>query len=148
MDNAKPRWMADEQGFIYWYNRRWYEYMGTTFAEVEGWGWRQVHHPAHVERVVERITHSWRTGEAWEDAFPLRGADGQYRWFLSRATPILDGDGRIKRWFGTNTVVTATKKLEEFQSLLIENKKQSVIGLCPARSPGADIRRGLASSPQ
>lgn len=112
-------WMADEQGWIYWYNRRWYEYTGTTPKEMEGWGWRKVHHPEHVDRVVERIRHSWETGEPWEDTFPIRGADGRYRWFLSRAIPIRDVDGQIKCWFGTNTDITEKQKAEEFQALLI-----------------------------
>ena len=112
-------WMADQKGWIYWYNRRWFEYTGTTLDEMEGWGWRKVHHPDHVDRVVERIKHSWQTGEPWEDTFPLLGADGQYRWFLSRATPLRDAHGRVTHWFGTNTDITEKQKVEEFQSLLI-----------------------------
>lgn len=112
-------WIADEKGWIYWYNRRWYEYTGTTFDQMAGWGWRSVHHPEHVDRVVERIQHSWDTGEPWEDTFPLRGADGQYRWFLSHAEPIRDADGRVIRWFGTNTDITERQKREDFQKLLI-----------------------------
>ena len=112
-------WMADPQGWIYWYNRRWYEYTGTKLEEMEGWGWRKVHHPDHVARVVERIQQAWTSGEPWEDVFPLRGADGEYRWFLSRAVPIRDADGRIKCWFGTNTDITEQRKIEEFQQLLI-----------------------------
>lgn len=99
-------WMADAQGWIYWYNQRWFDYTGTTLEEMQGWGWKQVHHPDHVERVVERIQHSWDTGEPWEDTFPLCGRDGEYRWFLSRALPIRDASGSIVRWFGTNTDIT------------------------------------------
>ena len=112
-------WMADAKGWIYWYNRRWYEYTGTTLKEMEGWGWRKVHHADHVGRTVARIQRAWDTGEPWEDTFPLRGADGQYRWFLSRAMPIRDSAGRVTRWFGTNTDVTEQHKREELQKLLI-----------------------------
>jgi PAS domain S-box-containing protein len=99
-------WMADAKGWIYWYSRRWFDYTGTTLEEMQGWGWKQVHHPDHVERVVQRIQQSWDSGEAWEDTFPLRGKDGEYRWFLSRALPICNADGQIVRWFGTNTDIT------------------------------------------
>jgi PAS domain S-box-containing protein len=105
-------WMADAEGAIYWYNQRWYEYTGTTLAEVRGWGWTAVHHPDHVARVVERIQHSWNTGDPWEDTFPLRGKDGRYRWFLSRAQPIRDADGKIVRWFGTNTDINELREAE------------------------------------
>ena len=128
MANALPQlaWMADETGWIYWYNRRWYEYTGTDLEAMKGWGWRKVHHPDHVERVVERISHSWETGEPWEDTFPLRGTDGHYRWFLSRATPLRDAKGRITRWFGTNTDITANREREEFQTLLVSEVSHRV----------------------
>ena len=87
-------WTADAKGWIYWYNQRWYDYTGTTLEEMQGWGWKKVHHPDHVDRVVERVQRSWDTGEPWEDTFPLRGKDGEYRWFLSRALPIRDERGQ------------------------------------------------------
>ena len=106
-------WMADEKGWVFWYNQRWYDYTGTTLQEMQGWGWQQVHHPDHVARVVEKIRHCFATGEIWEDTFPLRGKDGTYRWFLSRAIPIRDEHGVVMRWFGTNTDITEQKHLEQ-----------------------------------
>jgi PAS domain S-box-containing protein len=106
-------WMAKADGWIFWYNQRWYECTGTTIEEMRGWGWQKVHHPEHVARVVERIRHSFETGEPWEDTFPLRGKDGQYRWFLSRALPIRDTGGRIVRWFGTSTDISEQRRTED-----------------------------------
>lgn len=105
-------WMADASGWIFWFNRRWFEYTGTTLEEMQGWGWRQVHHPDHVDRVVAKISHCFRTGEPWEDTFPLRGRQGEYRWFLSRALPIRDDFGNILQWFGSNTDITELKQAE------------------------------------
>jgi PAS domain S-box-containing protein len=106
-------WMADETGGTFWYNQRWYEYTGTTLQEMEGWGWQKVHHPDHVQRVTEKFRHHLQTGETWEDMFPLRGIDGNYRWFLSRAIPIRDESGNVVRWFGTNTDITEQRNAEE-----------------------------------
>ena len=106
-------WMADEQGSIFWYNQRWFDYSGTTLEDMEGWGWQKVHHPDHVQRVVDKIRHCFQTGEVWEDTFPLRGRDGNYRWFLSRAVPIHNEQGKVFRWFGTNTDVTEQREAEE-----------------------------------
>jgi PAS domain S-box-containing protein len=99
-------WMTDASGFIFWYNQRWFDYTGTTLEQMQGWGWKDVHHPDHIDRVVERWSDHLSRGEVWEDTFPLRGKDGQYRWFLSRAVPIRGADGKVTRWFGTNTDVT------------------------------------------
>jgi PAS domain S-box-containing protein len=111
-------WMADETGSIFWYNQRWFNYTGASLEEMRGWGWKKVHHPDHLDRVVKKISHCFETGEFWEDTFPLIGKDGQYRWFLSRAVPIRDEQGNVVRWFGTNTDVTEQLKLQE------ENQKQ------------------------
>jgi PAS domain S-box-containing protein len=121
-------WMADEKGLIYWFNQRWYDYTGYTLDDMQGWGWEKVHHPEHLERVVKRLQHSWDTGENWEDTFPIKGKDGEYNWFLSRALPIRDKDGNIIRWFGTNTNITKQKSNEEdlaYRTALLEAYHQA-----------------------
>jgi len=105
-------WMADPQGGIIWYNQRWYDFTGTTFSEMEGWGWQNVAHPEHLARVVAHFRECIQAGTPWEDTFPLRSRTGTYRWFLSRALPIRNPAGRIVRWFGTNTDITEQLETE------------------------------------
>ena len=105
-------WMADERGSIFWYNQRWFDYSGTTLEEMAGCGWQTVHHPDHVRRVVDNISRCFQNGELWEDTFPLRGRDGNYRWFLSQAVPIRDSEGKVLRWFGTNTDISVREEAE------------------------------------
>jgi PAS domain S-box-containing protein len=119
-------WTADRSGWIYWYNKRWHDYTGTTLEEMQGWGWQNVHHPEHVDRVVERIKQSFETGTPWEDTFPLRGRDGNYRWFLSRALPIRNDTGEVIRWFGTNTDVTEQIEAENALRELNDNLEERV----------------------
>jgi PAS domain S-box-containing protein len=113
--NSIPQlaWMADPGGTVFWYNQRWYDYTGTTLEEIRGAAWQKLHHPEHVTRVVQGLQHSWDTGEPWEDTFPLRGKDGDYRWFLSRSVPIYDSHGKIARWFGTCTDISRQMATEE-----------------------------------
>lgn len=96
-------WMADGNGWIFWYNQRWYDYTGTTLREMQGWGWDKVHHPNHIDRVVAFVKEAWKKPEPFEMTFPLRGADGLFRWFITRVEPILNERGEITRWIGTNT---------------------------------------------
>lgn len=104
-------WMAHPDGHIFWYNLGWYEYTGTTLQQMQGWGWESVHDPETLPRVKERWTNSIRTGTPFEMEFPLRGADGIFRWFLTRIRPVRDQEGRITRWFGTNTNVDEQRRL-------------------------------------
>jgi len=116
-------WRTNAFGDIEWYNRRWYDYTGTTFEDMKGWGWQSVHHPDHLPRVMEHFKEALAGGRAWEDSFPLRGADGRYRWFLSRAMPIRDlpdardPDGAVTGWFGTNTDITDLRAAQEEATL-------------------------------
>jgi PAS domain S-box-containing protein len=123
-------WMADEQGQIFWYNQRWFDYTGTTFEEMAGWGWRKVHHPDHVQAVVDKISRCFITGEIWDDTFPLRGRDGKYRWFLSRAVPIRDARGKVVRWFGTNTDISERKESELHQEQM-ESRYRGLLEAAP-----------------
>ncbi|MDR3668301.1 MAG: PAS domain S-box protein [Ignavibacteriaceae bacterium] len=114
-------WMTDESGYIFWYNKRWYDYTGTTFEEMQGWGWEKVHHPDHIDRVMKIWTGALKEGKPWEDIFPLRSKNGEYGWFLSRAMPIRDDNGKILRWFGTNTDITERMKYEDALKEAYEN---------------------------
>jgi PAS domain S-box-containing protein len=104
-------WMADANGGRFWYNHRWLDYTGMTLEDAQGSGWMKVHHPDHVDRVVKGVRQACATGEPWEDTFPLRSKTGEYRWFLSRAVPIRDAEGKIIHWFGTSTDVTEREQL-------------------------------------
>ncbi len=118
-------WTCDQLGNVTWYNQRWLDYTGMTLKEMEGWNWSKVQHPDHLDRVVQGVKRSRDTGEIWEDTFPLRGKDGKYRWFLSRAIPIVDAGGNVVRWFGTNTDITESKLSEE---ALIKSEKLAAAG--------------------
>ena len=86
-------WIANGDGYIVWYNRRWHEYCGTTPEEMEGWGWQSVHDAQLLPQVMEKWTASIATGEPFEMTFPLRGADGRFRPFLTRIQPVRDSSG-------------------------------------------------------
>ncbi|MDP4022934.1 PAS domain-containing protein [Methylobacterium sp. NEAU 140] len=105
-------WLARGDGHLYWYNRRWLDYCGTTQAAMAGWGWRSVHDPAELPRVMAVWAEAVATGEPFEMVFPLRGADGVFRPFLTRIVPLRDATGRVARWFGVNTEIGAQVRAE------------------------------------
>jgi signal transduction histidine kinase len=80
---------------------------------MAGWGWQAVHDPAVLPDVMARWQASIASGTAFEMTFPLRGADGRFRRFLTRVTPLRGAEGRVVRWFGTNTDVEAERGARE-----------------------------------
>ena len=115
MVDAIPQlaWTASANGAVFWYNQRWYDYTGTTPAEMEGDGWQKLHDPALLPKVMERWKDSLSTGFPFEMEFPLRAADGHYGWFLTRVLPFRDSTGKITHWFGTNTDLSQKRAAEE-----------------------------------
>ena len=104
-------WIAKADGYIYWYNERWYAYTDTTPEQMEGWGWESVHDPKVLPKVLEQWKASIATGQMFDMEFPLRGADGIFHPFLTRVLPLKDAEGHIIQWFGTNTDVTERKRV-------------------------------------
>ena len=123
---AQLAWMADETGWIFWYNKRWYEYTGTTPEQMEGWGWQSVHDPAALPGVLAQWQQSIATGEPFDMEFPLRGADGRFRPFLTRIAPVKDAGGHVEYWFGTNTDISEIRKAQDALFKLNETLEQRV----------------------
>ncbi len=149
-------WMAEPDGWIYWYNQQWYDYTGTTFEEIQGWGWEKVHHPDHIKRVLTFVQEAWSKCETWELTFPLRGADGKYRWFLTRACAIKDENDQVIRWIGTNTNIDDRKRAEDalqYQNYLTQSITDNatvglfmmdVNGICTFMNPAAEEISGYS----
>lgn len=106
--------VADAQGAITYFNKRWYEYIARSEPGTEGWGWagESIHHPDDLQRTIATWKESLATGKPYEVEYRLkRGSDGMYRWHLGRAIPIRDENGNIVRWYGTNTDIHEYKML-------------------------------------
>src|ERR1039457_2707130 len=108
-------WTANADGWILWYNQRWYDFTGKTPEEMEGWGWQSVHDPAVLPVVLEGWKKAIAAGEPFEMVFPLRAADGKFHPFLTRVMPVRDATGQVIRWFGTNTDITGQRRGDQFR---------------------------------
>jgi PAS domain S-box-containing protein len=106
-------WTAQPDGSIDFYNKGWYEYTGTSFAEMEGWGWESLHDPINAALIRDRWKHSLATATPFEMEFPLRGKDGNYRTFLTRIDPLFDEAGKLIRWIGIGTDIQDQKNALE-----------------------------------
>ncbi|WP_185965154.1 sensor histidine kinase [Glacieibacterium frigidum] len=107
-----PCWMANADGYIFWYNRRFYDYTGTTPDQMAGWGWRSIHDPDMLPAVMAKWTGAIERGERFEMTFPLRAADGSFRPFLTRVEPVRNANGTVVRWYGVNSDVSGEVQLE------------------------------------
>jgi PAS domain S-box-containing protein len=107
-------WIARTDGSNEFGNRRWQEYTSLSHESTVGWGWQDAIHPTDLRRHWEKWYASLASGEPFENEVRYRrAADGEYRWFLSRAVPLHDEQGKILRWYGVSTDIEDRKRAEE-----------------------------------
>jgi PAS domain S-box-containing protein len=104
---------ARPNGDIDYFNPQWIAFTGLPFEEIRGWGWIQFVHPDDVKENIRCWQHSIETGEPFYIEHRFRGADGVYRWHVSRAIPMRDARGNITMWIGSNTDIDEQKRQEE-----------------------------------
>jgi PAS domain S-box-containing protein len=106
-------WSARPDGSAEFFNRRWLDYTGLSYDEARDWGWEKIVHPADRERLVEYWRSTLASGQPGEIEARLRRLDGEYRWFLLRASPLRDESGAIVKWYGTNIDIEDRRRAEE-----------------------------------
>jgi PAS domain S-box-containing protein len=107
-------WIAGTDGSNEFGNRRWQEYTGLSHERTFGSGWQDAVHPTDLKRHWEKWCASLASGEPFENEVRYRqAADGQYRWFLSRAVPLRDEHGKILKWYGVSTDIDERKRAEQ-----------------------------------
>ena len=136
MVNTIPQlaWIANPDGSRTWYNQRWYDYSGATREEMEGWGWQKLHDPLLLPQVMKNWNIAIAAEQVFDMEFPLRGADGQFRIFLTRAEPLRNSEGHIVKWLGTNTDVhdqrlaeQARRETENQLQVVMENMTEGLV---------------------
>src|SRR5580704_14835702 len=118
-------WSAAADGAADFFNRRWLDYAGFSADQAQGWGWTSAVHPDDQSSLADYWRGLLASGEPGEFEARLRRFDGAYRWFLFRATPSLDNNGRVVKWYGTNTDIEARKTAE--QAIITQNNRLQLL---------------------
>jgi two-component system, sensor histidine kinase and response regulator len=106
-------WSATTDGAADYFSIQAQDFTGVSEAELVGASWLSVIHPDDHAPTIEAWTAAIRTESLYSVDFRIRRADGVYRWFASRATPLRDGAGRVFKWVGTCTDIEDGKQLAE-----------------------------------
>jgi PAS domain S-box-containing protein len=125
-------WSGPPDGSLDFCNSQWRSYAGFTQEEAQGEGWQRILHPDDQERVMKAWCDAVENGTPYEQEERHFRADGQNRWFLTRAVPLRDSEGRIVRWYGTNTDIEDRKQaewaLQESQAELSHITRMTTMG--------------------
>lgn len=102
-------WATDPAGSAYFFNRGWIEYTGADLEAMMGNGWLMCVHPEDVANANYHWNRAVELGVPYETEYRLRNAEGTYKWFLARGTPMKDQYGSIQKWYGTTTDIQEHK---------------------------------------
>ncbi len=106
-------WTALPDGNLDYVSRRTEEFFGWPQEKLIGNGWTEGIHPEDLAATGAAWAQALAAGEPYETEFRLLGADGQWSWHLGRAIPLRDADGRVIRWFGSNTNIDVQQRISE-----------------------------------
>ena len=105
-------WVTRPDGWNIYFNQQWADYTGMTMEESHGHGWNAPFHPDDKQRAWEAWQRATQYNEPYSLECRLRRADGVYRWWLIRGSPMLGVNGEILKWFGTCTDIEEIKLAE------------------------------------
>jgi len=95
-------WTCEGPGPCDYLSPQWVEYTGQPEVEQLGTRWLEQIHPDDRSRTAAAWNQAAERGGTFDTEFRIRRHDGAYRWFKTRATPLLSGE-KIVKWFGSNT---------------------------------------------
>ncbi|MFW5761809.1 MAG: PAS domain S-box protein [Cyclobacteriaceae bacterium] len=136
-------WVSDAQGNILYLNKTWYQYTGldkTTIANNQNWF--KIFHPSELDNLIKIENKARQKGKEYHLEVKLKRHDGEYRWFLTHATPVKNAEGKLIKWIGTNTDIHDQKiKTEQLQSEVLHLKEliESIPQLAWTANPAGDI---------
>jgi PAS domain S-box-containing protein len=106
-------WSAGPDGSADFFNQRWVDYTGLSAKQALGWGWEVAIHPDDQQRILETFREALNSVKRLEVEGRFRRFDGEFRWFLFRASPLCDESGKVVKWYGTNTDIEDRKRAED-----------------------------------
>ena len=121
-------WIGGPDGVVQFRNRRWFEFTGLSQMPQTKELRRLLIHSEDLNRSERRIDASYASGEPWEEEMRIRRADGEYRWFLTRAVPLRDKRGKVMKWYGVATDIEDRKRAEQLQADLTHASRLSTMG--------------------
>jgi PAS domain S-box-containing protein len=125
-------WSARADGSIEFFNQNYLDYVGLSLEQVQGWGWTVAVHPDDVAGLTTTWRNIMAAGAPGEAEARLRRHDGEYRWFLFRASPLRDEAGNIAKWYGVNTDIEDRRRTEEelrrSEAFLAKGQQASLTG--------------------
>ena len=106
-------WTANPDGFVDYYNKRWYEFTGLPEGSADNSLWASIIHPEDIDSTLVAWYKALASGEPYETEIRVRDAkSGVFRWLLTRARPVKDEHGKVIKWYGSNTDIHDQKMIQ------------------------------------
>src|SRR5580704_2220526 len=135
-------WSAGPDGSADFFNQRCLDYTGLSAKQALGSGWEVAIHPDDLPRILETFREALNSVKPYEVEGRFRRFDGEFRWFLFRASPLCDESGKVVKWYGTNTDIEDRKRAEDALRSHEENLRllvDTIPGFVVTTKPAGEI---------
>ncbi len=120
-------WTARPDGYLDYYNERWYEFTGFERSLEGDESWVPILHPEDAQGCLNQWYEAVKSGQAYQIEYRFWDRHtSTYRWHLGRSLPIKDENGTILRWFGVCIDIDDQKQAEATIQQLNETLEQRI----------------------
>lgn len=119
-------WTCDTNGHCDYLSTRWEQYTGIASAKQLGDKWLAQVHPDDKAELAKKWKHATEAHKVFAAEFRIRRFDGEYRWFDTRATPVVDAHGKVLRWVGSNTDIHIQREQQD-NTIYVNNHLEALV---------------------
>ena len=112
-NSAAIIWTTTPDGRLQDGQQSWNRFTGQTLEEYRGAGWLNAVHPDDRQASLQAWRAAVEAKKTFDTEYRLRRSDGAWRDMNVCGVPVLDEQGEIREWVGTNTDITERKQAQE-----------------------------------
>lgn len=124
-------WTALPDGNLDYVSRYTVDFFGASESYITE-NWLSFLHPDDQQPTLNRWVQSLKTGEPYVVEFRLRRHDGEYFWYLTRATAAHDEQGKIFKWYGSGIDISESKLLQQHSERLSQQLQNTLASITDA----------------
>ncbi|GAA1783150.1 hypothetical protein GCM10009834_48560 [Streptomonospora arabica] len=135
-------WTADAGGEVREDCPEWRTITGQTAEQYLGRGWLDAAHPDDRDQVERAWNDAVADRATFDEIFRVRTQSGDFRYYRSRAVPIMRGDS-LMEWVGAHSDITTQHEADDMRQRLTQQLGEAALRTVRLQKATADLAEAL-----